>query len=76
MIQFTGMARCADNDEIEEIISKLKCIPEVKIEKFGDRIEAYYTPDDNSDDPSIGNTVLKVIRALETVETHGFSLIF
>ncbi len=76
MIQFTGLVKCSDDKEIESVIAGLKRLPDVKIEQMGDRIEAYYMPEDDDPDTVIESTVKRIINVLEIVDTHGFSIIF
>lgn len=76
MIQLTGVVTCATKDELEEVKSNLLHIPDVKFEQIGNRIDAYYTPDVTDSNLAIGNTIKKILEALECAAEHGFSLIF
>ena len=75
MIQFTGLADCADKDEASSVIRGLMRIPDVKFDQSENRVEAYYMPDAEDTDSIVEDTVRKIINILEVVEVHGFSII-
>lgn len=76
MVQLTGVVTCANSAEAKEVVNGLLHIPEVKFDQIGNRIEAYYMPDESTPDLTIGNTVKRVLAVLELADEHGFSIIY
>lgn len=69
----TGTMSCKDHDEFVSIMGQLKGLP---VEVFANEpdIIAEYSPADTDSDADINETVARFVDIIESVWTHGFSL--
>lgn len=69
----TGTMTCKDHDEFESIMGRLKGLP---VEVFANEpdIIADYSPADTESDAEIDENVARFVDIIESVATHGFSL--
>lgn len=75
MRQLTGRANCKDEMELNEVIAKLNHIPAAITEVDGLTVNVLYTPLDTNSDSEIGRTVARILDVIESVYSHGFSII-
>ena len=70
----TGTMSCKDHDEFESVMGQLKGLP---VEVFANEpdIIADYSPADTDSDSDINETVARLVDIVESVWTHGFSLL-
>lgn len=75
MKQLTARAHCVDEKELTEVVTKLNYIPAAFVDVDNLTVNVRYTPLDTSSDSEIGHTVARILDIVESVFSHGFSII-
>lgn len=70
----SGTMTCQSQEEFDSIFGKLSGLP-VKIATFDLDIVVEYEMTDQQTDAEVERVIIRLIDIIESVETHGFSLI-
>lgn len=71
-VEFTGVAKCSSEQELEKIARILRGIPSVAVSADELSISVYYSEEENVD---TDRTIARLSCILEGVKTHGISIL-
>lgn len=72
-MMLTGTMSCRNQDEFDDVFNKLSGLP-VDIAAYDLELYVEYEPDDKQTDLESKIIVARLTDIIESVETHGFSL--